>query len=265
MDNHFGAHNSETRPEPYGRSFYEDIRNGSKRSARIVAPIVIEITKPQSIIDVGCGDGTWLAAFRELGVTDLLGVDGEYVDRDMLQIPPSLFRPVDLSTRFHISRRFDLALSLEVAEHLPAQSAAGFVESLTRLAPLVLFSAAIPFQGGTRHVNEQWPEYWAALFGTLGYYPIDCIREKIWHNQNVEFWYVQNSLLFAERNAMQSSPRLQHAFEATNPHLLSKVHPRGYLQATKPLVSVPGLLEATGILRKAAKNALSKRVIHPRD
>ena len=63
----------------------------------------------------------------------------------------------DLAQPLQIDRRFDLALSLEVAEHLPPECGSEFVQTLTDLSSVILFSAAIPFQGGTDHLNEQWP------------------------------------------------------------------------------------------------------------
>ncbi|MGC1267387.1 MAG: methyltransferase domain-containing protein, partial [Candidatus Acidiferrum sp.] len=174
----------------YTKEYYECIRSGSLRSAEVIAPLVLEALDVSSIVDVGCGDGTWLSVFRRLGVEDALGIDGEYVGDEFLQIPKELFRPIDLRKPFKIERCFDLAVCLEVAEHLPAECAPSLVESLAQLAPMVLFSAAIPFQGGLDHVNEQWPDRWAALFGAHGYLPIDFLRKRIWQNETVEMWYV---------------------------------------------------------------------------
>ena len=97
-------------------------------------------------------------------------------------------QPLNLQNPFQINRRFDLVMTLEVAEHLPDTAAANFVESLTQLGPVILFSAAVPFQGGTGHVNEKWPDYWANLFSKHAYVPIDCIREKVWNNPDVQIW-----------------------------------------------------------------------------
>jgi SAM-dependent methyltransferase len=124
-----------------------------------VVPTVLRLVQPEPVVDVGCGDGAWLSVFRELGVNHRFGLDGDYVDRRLLQIPQDQFSATDLSLPFRLPCTFDLAVSLEVAEHLPPQSAEDFVDSLTRLAPVVLFSAAIPLQGGTHHLNEQWPDY----------------------------------------------------------------------------------------------------------
>ena len=119
-----------------------------------VVPIVLDLIRPGSVVDVGCGLGEWLATFQEHGVSDILGIDGDYVDRDMLYIPQQDFKTIDLNRPFTLNRTFDLAVCLEVAEHLEAEHANDFVESLTRLAPIILFSAAIPLQSGTNHVNE---------------------------------------------------------------------------------------------------------------
>src|SRR6267142_2976236 len=149
--------------EYYTKQFYEEHRDGAKRSAEVIAPLVLELLHPRSIVDIGCGDGNWLAVFCKLGVQDVLGIDGDYVERNLLQIPQNSFRSIDLSQPFNLGRTFDLAISLEGAEHLPAACAESFVKSLTRLAPFVLFSAAIPSQGGENHLNEQWPDVWASL------------------------------------------------------------------------------------------------------
>src|SRR5262245_27058351 len=160
--------------ESYSRTYYETVHGQVRDSACEVVPLVVDLLHPRRVVDVGCGTGTWLAAFAEHGATEVLGLDGEYVDRALLDIPADCFVPADLTQPVHQLGRYDLALCLEVAEHLPASRAEGLVSDLTNLAPVVLFSAAIPLQGGVNHVNEQWPEYWAGLFRDRGFVPIDC-------------------------------------------------------------------------------------------
>jgi len=228
----------------------------SRRSAELLLPVVKEMLSPKSVVDVGCGVGTWLAVFRELGVTDAVGIDGECVDRALLEIPQEQFRELDLLAPFSLDRTFDLAISLEVAEHLPPEAADGFVESITRLAPVVLFSAAIPFQIGNQHLNEQWPAYWATLFRRHNYVPIDCIRGKIWDNYEIESRYVQNSLIFASASLVERDAVLRTAFEATNIRQLSIVHPRWYLERARPLPPPQySVREALDILAQSLKNS----------
>src|SRR5579863_7218810 len=141
--------------DTYGRTFYSLHQDGSARSADVIVPIVLSIFPASSVVDIGCGVGTWLQAFARNGVKDFLGVDGEHVPLDILQIARANFRAADLTRLSTVGRRFDIACSLEVAEHLPPDVAEPFVDLLTNAAPVVLFSAAIPHQGGTNHVNER--------------------------------------------------------------------------------------------------------------
>ena len=218
----------------YPKSYFQRIREGSRTSAREILPIVLELIRPRSAIDVGCGLGTWPAVLLDLGVQDVVGVDGPYVDKKMLAIPPEQFLPFDLTQKFRLDRTFDLVISLEVAEHLPRDCAQTFVESLAALGPVVLFSAAIPFQGGEHHRNEQWPDYWADLFEARGFATVDCLRKHLWRNSRVEWWYTQNILLFARRDYVERNELLRGELEKSPPKQLSIVHPECYLAAADP-------------------------------
>ncbi|MBO0731607.1 MAG: class I SAM-dependent methyltransferase [Acidimicrobiaceae bacterium] len=156
----------------------------------------MEAFKPRSVVDVGCGLGGWLAAFGRYGVEDLMGIDGKYMRDRRLKIPAHQFEALDLSQPFHLTRTFDLALCSEVAEHLPPERAEDLVAELCRLAPVCCFSAAIPGQGGTHHINEQWQDYWAKLFAKQGRCTLDLIRAKVWQDPGVEPYYAQNMLQF---------------------------------------------------------------------
>src|SRR4051812_24806997 len=120
----------------YDPKFYRELAS-AQESAREILPLVLDIVKPASVIDIGCGTGNWLAIAHELGVPEILGVDGLWVT-GQLAIPREKFLEHDLSTPLRLDRRFDLVLSLEVAEHLPASSARDFVQSLCGAADVVL-------------------------------------------------------------------------------------------------------------------------------
>lgn len=253
--------------EHYTKSFYEQMRNGATRSAEVIVPLVLQLVPVRSVLDVGCGDGSWLSVFRKLGVEDILGIDGDYVDQDFLQIPKDHFQAFDLTKPFSLGRIFDLVISLEVAEHLPSDCAGAFVESLTRIAPLVLFSAAIPFQGGNHHLNEQWQDKWADLFQTHGYLPVDFIRKRIWQNDSVDWWYAQNTLLFAQVSLIDNNASLKAEFENTAPPLLRLVHPKQYLylqdryreEAARPQAPL-GIKATSRHLMAGLKNSFRKRL-----
>jgi hypothetical protein len=169
-----------------------------------------------------------MRAFNEAGVKQVAGIDGDYVPREQLVCRPGQFTAMDLKQPFDLQRSFDLVVSVEVAEHLPAESAQSFVASLVAHAPRVLFSAAIPRQGGTGHLNEQWPTYWASLFQQHGYRPYDAIRPKLWADQDVAWWYRQNCLLYCSEAAAAGCAELMKLGPAPLGSL-SAVHPEQFM------------------------------------
>lgn len=223
---------------PYSRHFYSEFHKNTLEASRVIVPMVIELVHPESVIDVGCGWGVFLSVFLDNGVEDVVGLDGDWVDRSMLMIDSRDFIIAELTEPLPVDRTFDLALSLEVAEHLPEEAASGFVDSLTKLAPTILFSAAIPYQGGKNHLNEQWPEYWVSLFEQRGFVAIDCIRKRVWNNDRVVFWYSQNTLLFADERLVAGNDVLRVELEATNRSMLSVVHPNRYLPSARAIARV---------------------------
>lgn len=191
----------------YSSSFFDGIVPESLSSAKVVVPLVIDLVGPASVVDIGCATGAWLSVFREHKINHTIGIDGEYVDRSRLLIPLDCFMSMDLAKPFSLSDRFDLAMSLEVAEHLPTESASGFVRALCQLAPIVLFSAAIPGQGGEQHVNEQWPEYWRQLFAGQNFRMFDPFRPALMHDGRVASWYRQNIFLFIRNDHIETNHR----------------------------------------------------------
>ena len=171
----------------YTTHFYDTIAHGCRTSSAVVVPLVLAAHRATSVVDVGCGQGWWGAEFAKYGC-DVTGVDGGYVPDRAL----GRFVELDLMQPFPDLGHFDLAVCLEVAEHLPEARAAGFVADLCALADVVLFSAAIPHQTGAGHINLQWPSYWAAHFAAQGYGFDGSIRELIWTDPLVEPWYRQN-------------------------------------------------------------------------
>ena len=220
----------------YTGKFYRNISRGSSDSAQEIVPIIIDLINPMSVLDVGCGVGTWLAEFRKMGIEDIVGVDGGYIDQALLQIPQEAFTTADLKKALDLKRKFDLVVSLEVAEHIPASCVETFIDSLVLHGPVVVFSAAIPYQGGTHHVNEQWQDYWSDLFLKRGYVVIDAIRKNIWNNEIVEVWYKQNILVYAKECNVNSNTKLYNARLSTTIEQISLVHPDIYLYNNKPSV-----------------------------
>lgn len=192
----------------YDTNFFDTYVTGALESARVVAPLICEVVHPSSVLDVGCGRGAWLLSFREMGADFIRGIDGDYVDLNELLIPRESFVCRDLAKLTEIPGKYDLAICVEVLEHLSPQAGRRIVAALTRAAPVVLFSAAVPGQGGTGHVNEQWPEYWRERFEAHGYRMLDLVRPQIRNDRRVAWWYRQNLLIFASEKAISSNERL---------------------------------------------------------
>lgn len=177
-------------------------RHGDRTDAS--ATIILEILKSvfdfKTVLDVGCGDGRWLKQCAALGVETCIGVDGPWTDVRRVLIPTDSLVIRDLSTRFDLHRRFDLAISLEVAEHIAPEHSEQFIANLVAHSDCVLFGAAIPYQGGFRHINERWQSFWAGIFDRQGYQVFDLLRNTIWTNNSIHFWYKQNMLTYVNRN-----------------------------------------------------------------
>jgi SAM-dependent methyltransferase len=247
--------------ETYDDAFYRHRDANTRASARVVAAEMERFGPFRSVVDVGCGVGTWLDVWRERGAGEIFGLEGSWLDPEDLVIPRERFRHHDLTRPVELDRRFDLVVSLEVAEHLAEDRAETFVESLTRLGPVVLFSAAVPFQGGRHHVNEQWPEYWAELFDRRGYAVADPLRPRLWNDPRVRVWYAQNTLLYVAREELPRRPALAEAVATTDPHRLALVHPRLYERNSDPRrLSLRTVLR---VLPHLVRGALRRRLRRP--
>lgn len=189
-------------------------------AAREIVPFLINLLNPKSVVDVGCGIGTWLKVFEENDIFDLIGIDGDYLDKKRLRISNDLFVEHDLESFYNSKRNFDLAISLEVAEHLKEESADTFIKTLTSISDTVVFSAAIPNQGGQNHLNEKEPIYWISKFEKEGFHCYDVLRPVFWNNEKVDCWYRQNILLFTKNPNLGN--KLKYLDSFFNAHL---VHP----------------------------------------
>ena len=216
--------------EVYNRAFYKErqqemAHTRTVHAAQVILSTILYSLPPvHSAVDFGCGLGTWLSVLKGMGVDEVLGLDGDWVDQDLLEIPEKEFKKADFEQTVKLDKKYDIAISLEIAEHITKENAACFVDSLVSASDFILFSAAIPFQGGVHHVNEQWPDYWAAMFNERNYITMDFVRGAIWNDANIPFWYRQNTLLFVKEEQMPNiKPPIPHNYT------LSLVHPEIYL------------------------------------
>ncbi|WP_195819665.1 class I SAM-dependent methyltransferase [Roseobacter sp. MH60115] len=190
----------------YSDTFFDYIDQSARASAQSFTQLLYPLLRPESVIDLGCGRGVWLNEWQRAGARDVLGADGDYVDPDTLDIPREAFLPANLTAPLDIDRRFELAQSLEVGEHLPAAAAETLVSSLTAASDRVLFSAAVVGQGGEFHINEQPLSYWQTLFAARGYRAFDCVRPHLRDNRRVAPWYRYNTILYVNEAGRAGLP-----------------------------------------------------------
>lgn len=234
----------------YNKEFYARRHRNTYTSASEILHFVHDIIDFKSAVDVGCGVGTWLCASKELGADTVRGFEGDWLDENNAVIDATNIYKQDLEQRVTSEQRFDLAITLEVAEHLTSARAETFVGDLCALSDCVLFGAAIPGQGGTHHINEQWQSYWAQMFAAQGYAAYDIVRWKFWSRQDIAVWYRQNTVIYA-RSGSDADTALQRVAPAvTDLQTLDIVHPAMFAYRVRP--------DLKGALRYLARSALSK-------
>ncbi len=190
----------------YNNEFFDYIDSSARNSARHLIRTVQPWLEAKSVVDMGSGRGVWLAQWRDAGVQDVLAIDGDYVDRSTLAVPAEQFLAADLTRPIHLKRKFDLAQSLEVGEHLPEAAAETLVDSLTSSADRVLFSAAVNGQGGECHINEKPLSFWQDLFAERGFRAFDCVRPHLAKEREVAPWYRYNTVLYANPQGSATLP-----------------------------------------------------------
>jgi SAM-dependent methyltransferase len=229
--------------------YVHDTKVHNFSAAEVVLPYVFtQFGKPESVVDIGCGLGTWLTVAQQLGVKIILGIDGDYVVKDSLTIENQYFISHDLTQPFAFEKKFNLAICLEVAEHLPEEAALNLIQTLTNASNLLLFSAALPNQGGQNHINEQPFSYWFKRFEAVGFFPIDALRPHFWQNGKVEWWYRQNMFILTNDTV------LLRRFEPSQT-INTYIHPELYVSKIQQIKHLEHrLFQPT--LKEAVKNLL---------
>lgn len=193
-----------------------------------LVPLFYNYFKPNSVIDFGCGIGNFLHSFKTMGVTEVLGIDGPWSNNSLQMLQAQEMLLQNLSEPISVQKKYDLAISLEVAEHLEEMYADKIISDLTGFSNLVIFSAALPNQGGQNHLNEQWPDYWVKKFNAHGFVCYDAIRPLIWNNENIKFWYKQNIFIAVKETDTEKIENIHRNFpflQGKENLVLPMIHP----------------------------------------
>lgn len=225
----------------YSKGFFANRRYEAALSAEVLSPIILAYVRaflgaggptnetdgsadPMQMIDVGCGDGSWIDAFRKEGLT-CWGLDGPWSPcADAIKLDMANARLAELEGM--VPDAVDFILCLEFLEHLPADAAEGWLEWMAGRSRALVLSAAVPWQGGTGHINEQWPDYWQRKLSRLGYTACDGIRPLIWNDRRVAPWYRQNVVLYFRGDpGDRVSDMSLNAWRSVIQNPLAMVHP----------------------------------------
>ena len=244
----------------YDEAFYKFQGEQSRLSAQRLLPLAFSLIECKSLLDVGCGVGPWVATAKELGVPEAIGVDGSYVEERLLVIPKDMFVSADLTQALDMQRRFDLVISLEVAEHIPPSSAETFVDNLTKHSDAIVFSEAIPGQGGNHHVNEQWPEYWESKFKARGYLQFDVFRKQIWNDSEIPWWYRQNVYLYVKAASLSQFRNLAE-IDLKSCAPVASVHPELFTERINEPMPLRRILRDLPAAIRTALAARARRVL----
>jgi SAM-dependent methyltransferase len=214
----------------YDLRFFQETRDRSLVAARRILPLIRDLCSFDSIVDIGCGLGTWLLAAQELGAAEIKGIDIPCVPRELLVVDGQHIETLNLEKPIRLSKTYDVCLCLELAEHLSPGRADALVNELVDLAPVVVFSAAIPFQGGDGHKNEIWPEFWAQKFAAKRFLAWTGLREEIWNWSDIPWWYRQNIVIYVKDAFWE---KLLGKQIPCPPNRITAIHPECFIWAAR--------------------------------
>jgi len=220
--------------ETYPAGWHLHYGNKTGVSAARIVSYLAPLFTPKSIVEIGCGNAHWTYEFIASGVSDYLVTDGPWNNIDNLLVDRAAIRSLDLNEFNSLGRKFDMAVCLEVAEHVQEIAAENIIRTLTEASDIVLFGAAIPLQGGYGHINEQWPSYWRSIFEKFGFIAFDIIRPKFWNDQDIHYWYRQNTFIYVRKTDIRNIDLLvreQAKLYETIP-MSDAIHPEKFIEVS---------------------------------
>jgi SAM-dependent methyltransferase len=194
--------------------FHRMIEMPARRSSPVMAASIVRDLHPQRVIDVGCGTGALLEALRAQGC-QVSGLEHSQAALEYCRSRGLDVREFDLEQDSFAAgdqKNWDVVVSMEVAEHLPQAVDERYLELLTSLGPVIVFTAATPGQGGHDHINEQPHEYWLEKFERRGFRRNAPLSDS-WRNEwqasgQVQDWYCRNIMVLERAGGGKSAAQM---------------------------------------------------------
>lgn len=199
-----------------------------KSAAKIVPHIINKIGIPTKVVDLGGGVGGWCRAFLDNGTSKVICIDHPSTPSNLLVIDQNDFIKCDFEKNIPDFIKCDLAISIEFAEHISSKKSDSIIDFLVQSAPIIVFSAAIPNQGGVNHINEQRHNFWANKFAERNFECLDIIRNDIIFDSDIEYYLRQNVFLFVDKNSnkyielAKYEKLIPNEFEIVSSYILNK-------------------------------------------
>ena len=182
----------------YDDKFFDKNLEWNTPIAAKLAGVLLDCFHPRSVVDLGCGNAEFLNEFQKKGII-VQGYEGSRSAIGKASIDKQHIKLFDLRNKIEEKEKYDLALCLEVAEHIENKFSQRLVENLTSLSDKVVFTAATPGQGGHFHINEQPREFWVNIFKQRNYGYDAQTTEKVKNDMKkagVLSWYCDNLMVF---------------------------------------------------------------------
>lgn len=213
----------------YSKKYYLRHRSLTLSSAKKIVKLLPDYFDPKYILDIGCGYGEWMLAFKDQYPScKLTGIDGHWIKSDELICKDSDFFAADLNAGLPLeiyNKNYDLISCLETITDLSEKKGKQLIYQLCKITNLCLFSSGTPIQTHGPHKNRQWQSYWHNLFEKNGFKVLDFIRPATWNDPNVGPWYSQNCFLFAKKSWLEENSKWKN-LSLNQQHPINVVHPK---------------------------------------
>lgn len=216
------AQSAEDNPS-YSDTYFDKHEMAARNSARQVVPFVMSVLRPTSIADVGCGSGQWTKEFISNGVRKAYAFDAFASPCWGVTANSVEFQKIDLENRVADFPDVELVCWLEVAEHLSESSCSRILSDIVERTDAILFSCALPGQGGTGHISERRLSDWVSDFEEVGFCCEDILRPRFWNDEDISWWYRQNTVIFVKENSVASNAILK--FQLPTFRGMDLIHP----------------------------------------